>query len=280
MSCRLQPKNPKYFCDVIDAVSSVVSKTNIYVTGEGLKILAMDENRVSFIKLELEKNDFDVFDFSGVIKLGLDLTEFVKLLKSASGHNSLVLTYEDTNPRMVINFKNDGLARKYSVSLIDIDEEPPRPTNPDYYMELDISCKLFTNMINSVMVTGSEEIKFNIKDKKLTTFSKGDISETEFIFDKDCGYEDETKLKLNLKNRVKNSVIEKKKIYELISCEGDFSMTVNINMLKKMSRANTIIDTVSINMKYDEPLRLDYNLNGDGSFIYYYIAPKIEEEEY
>ena len=46
MSCRLQPKNPKYFCDVIDAVSSVVSKTNIYVTGEGLKILAMDENRV------------------------------------------------------------------------------------------------------------------------------------------------------------------------------------------------------------------------------------------
>tara|TARA_B110000467_G_C18268833_1_gene451051 strand:- start:372 stop:1214 length:843 start_codon:yes stop_codon:yes gene_type:complete len=280
MSCRLQPKNPKYFCDVIDAVSGVVSKTNIYVTGEGLKILAMDENRVSFIKLELEKNDFDVFDFSGVIKLGLDLTEFVKLLKSASGHNSLVLTYEDTNPRMVINFKNDGLARKYSVSLIDIDEEPPRPTNPDYYMELDISCKLFTNMINSVMVTGSEEIKFNIKDKKLTTFSKGDISETEFIFDKDCGYEDETKLKLNLKNRVKNSVIEKKKIYELISCEGDFSMTVNINMLKKMSRANTIIDTVSINMKYDEPLRLDYNLNGDGSFIYYYIAPKIEEEEY
>ena len=280
MSCRLQPKNPKYFCDVIDAVSSVVSKTNIYVTGEGLKILAMDENRVSFIKLELEKNDFEVFDFSGVIKLGLDLTEFVKLLKSASGHNSLVLTYEDTNPRMVINFKNDGLARKYSVSLIDIDEEPPRPTNPDYYMELDISCKLFTNMINSVMVTGSEEIKFNIKDKKLTTFSKGDISETEFIFDKDCGYEDETKLKLNLKNRVKNSVIEKKKIYELISCEGDFSMTVNINMLKKMSRANTIIDTVSINMKYDEPLRLDYNLNGDGSFIYYYIAPKIEEEEY
>ena len=280
MSCILQPKNPKYFCDVIDAVSSVVSKTNIYVTGEGLKILAMDENRVSFIKLELEKNDFDVFDFSGVIKLGLDLTEFVKLLKSASGHNSLVLTYEDTNPRMVINFKNDGLARKYSVSLIDIDEEPPRPTNPDYYMELDISCKLFTNMINSVMVTGSEEIKFNIKDKKLTTFSKGDISETEFIFDKDCGYEDETKLKLNLKNRVKNSVIEKKKIYELISCEGDFSMTVNINMLKKMSRANTIIDTVSINMKYDEPLRLDYNLNGDGSFIYYYIAPKIEEEEY
>jgi proliferating cell nuclear antigen PCNA len=278
MSCRLQPKNPKYFCDVIDAVSSVVSKTNIYVTGEGLKILAMDENRVSFIKLELEKNDFEVFDFSGVIKLGLDLTEFVKLLKSASGHNSLVLTYEDTNPRMVINFKNDGLARKYSVSLIDIDEEPPRPTNPDYYMELDISCKLFTNMINSVMVTGSEEIKFNIKDKKLTTFSKGDISETEFIFDKDCGYEDETKLKLNLKNRVKNSVIEKKKIYELISCEGDFSMTVNINMLKKMSRANTIIDTVSINMKYDEPLRLDYNLNGDGSFIYYYIAPKIEEE--
>jgi|TARA_B110000967_G_scaffold202006_1_gene240110 proliferating cell nuclear antigen PCNA len=280
MSCRLQPKNPKYFCDVIDAVSSVVSKTNIYVTGEGLKILAMDENRVSFIKLELEKNDFEVFDFSGVIKLGLDLTEFVKLLKSASGHNSLVLTYEDTNPRMVINFKNDGLARKYSVSLIDIDEEPPRPTNPDYYMELDISCKLFTNMINSVMVTGSEEIKFNIKDKKLTTFSKGDISETEFIFDKDCGYEDETKLKLNLKNRVKKSVIEKKKIYELISCEGDFSMTVNINMLKKMSRANTIIDTVSINMKYDEPLRLDYNLNGDGSFIYYYIAPKIEEEEY
>lgn len=280
MSCRLQPKNSKYFCDAIDAVSNVVSRTNIYVTDEGLNISAMDENRVSLITLELEKTDFEIFEFKGVIKLGLDLTEFVKLLKSSSGHNSLVISYDETNPRLVINFKNDGLARRYSVTLIDLDEEQPRPTNPDYYMELDISSKLFTNMIHSVMITGSEELRLSVHDKTLTTSSKGDISETEFIFDKECGYEEEIKFKLNLKNKSKNTTTTTKKIYELISCEGNFSMAVNINTLKNMSKANSITDKVVINMIENNPLRLDYNLNGDGSFIYYYIAPKIDEEDY
>lgn len=280
MSCRLQPKNSKYFCDAIDAVSNVVSRTNIYVTDEGLNISAMDENRVSLITLELEKTDFEIFEFKGVIKLGLDLTEFVKLLKSSSGHNSLIISYDETNPRLVINFKNDGLSRRYSVTLIDIDDEQPRPTHPDYYMELNISSKLFTNMIHSVMITGSEEVRLSVRDNKLITSSKGDISETEFIFDKKCGYEEETKLKLSVKSKSKNTSITSKKIYELISCQGHFSMAVNINTLKNMSKANSITDNLVINMIENNPIRLDYNLNGDGSFIYYYIAPKIDEEDY
>lgn len=280
MSCRLQPKNSKYFCDAMDAVSNVVTKTNIYVTKEGMNISAMDENRVSLITLELEKNDFEIFEFTGDIKLGLDLTEFVKLLKSSSGHNSLVISYEETNPRLVINFKNDGLSRRYSVTLIDIDDEQPRPTNPDYYMELDISSKLFTNMINSVMITGSEEVRLTVRNNTLTTSSKGAISETEFIFDKKCGYEEETKLKLSLKSKSKNTNTTTKKIYELVSCEGNFSMAVNINTLKNMSKANSITNKLVINMIENNPIRLDYNLNGDGSFIYYYIAPKIDDEDY
>ena len=81
------------------------------------------------------------------------------------------------------------------------------------------------------------------------------LQETEFIFDKKCGYEEETKLKLSLKSKSKNTSTTNKKIYELISCEGNFSMALNINTLKNMSKANSITDKLVINMIDNNPIR-------------------------
>ena len=176
-----------------------------------------------------------------------------------------------------IIFENDGLKRKYGLMLLDVDVDDLDVPSIDYHLELELSTKIFTNMINSVIATGAEEITFNIKDKQLSTYSKGDISETEFIFDKPEGYENEKKLKINLNNSEAKSSLNKRKIYELMSCEGEFSVTVGVSILKNITKANNLTEFVRINMIADNPLRLDYNLNSDGSFIYYYVSPRLND---
>ena len=62
-----------------------------------------------------------------------------------------------------------------------------------------------------------------------------------------------------------------------MSCEGEFNVTVGTSILKNITKANQLTEFVTINMIADNPVRLDYNLNDDGSFIYYYISPKLDD---
>ncbi len=277
MSCQLVTSNSKYFCDTMDAVSQVLKMGNISVRDDGLYVSGMDDLHVSLIKLEIEKDDFELFSKTGPVNLGINFEEFVKLLKTSSGRGKLSLIYNESSPKLEIIFENEGLKRKYGFMLLDIEIEDLEVPSIDYHLELEISTKVLSNMINSVIATGAEEITFYIKDKQLTTYSKGDISETEFVFDKITGYENETKLKISPNKKNSQVTSAKKKIYELISCEGEFSVTVGISILKNSNKANTLTEFVTINMIKDNPIRLDYNLNDDGSIIYYYISPKLDD---
>jgi len=276
-SCHLVTHDSKYFCDTIESVSNVLKMGNISVRDDGLYVSGMDDMHVSLIKLEIEKNDFDKFEKIGPVNLGINFEEFVKLLKTSSGRGKLSIIYNESNPKLDIIYENDGLKRKYGLMLLDIDVDDLEVPSIDYHLELELSTKIFSNMINSVITTGAEEITFNIKDKQLSTFSKGDLSETEFLFDKEEGYENEKKLKINIGKSEAKSSINKKKIYELISCEGQFNVTVGTSILKNITKANQLTEFVTINMIADNPVRLDYNLNDDGSFIYYYISPKLDD---
>ena len=277
MSCQLVTSNSKYFCDTMDAVSQVLKMGNISVRDDGLYVSGMDDLHVSLIKLEIEKDDFELFSKTGPVNLGINFEEFVKLLKTSSGRGKLSLIYNESSPKLEIIFENEGLKRKYGFMLLDIEIEDLEVPSIDYHLELEISTKVLSNMINSVIATGAEEITFYIKDKQLTTYSKGDISETEFVFDKITGYENETKLKISPNKKNSQVTAAKKKIYELISCEGEFSVTVGTSILKNSNKANTLTEFVTINMIKDNPIRLDYNLNDDGSIIYYYISPKLDD---
>jgi len=276
-SCHLVTYNSKFFSDTIESVSNVLKMGTISVRDDGLYVSGMDDLHVSLIKLEIEKNDFDKFEKIGPVNLGINFEEFVKLLKTSSGRGKLSIIYNESDPKLNIIFENDGLKRKYGLMLLDIDVDELEVPSIDYHLELELSTKIFSNMINSVIATGAEEITFRIKDKQLSTYSKGDISETEFLFDNVEGYENEKKLKINIGKSEAKSSTNKRKIYELLSCEGQFNVTVGTSILKNITKANQLTEFVTINMIAENPIRLDYNLNGDGSFIYYYISPKLDE---
>jgi len=280
MSFTLTTNRSKYFCDIFDVCSNILQLGDIVIKEDGLYVSGMDSMHVSLISLELNKSDFTGYEVKLIpgtssISIGVNFEEFVKLLKASSGHDDLTLTYDGT-PKLDMIFSNDGLRRKYSLKLIDIDIDEVHIPSTDYFLELNISPQIFNNMINSIAVTGADELRFNIKDKQLITSSSGSISDTEFIFDKDVGYEDRTKCKINLKKREGSVASVSKQIYKLISCEGEFSCAIGLNLLKNISKANALVPHVMCNMSPNMPLRIDYEFNDNGSILYYYISPKID----
>jgi len=280
MSFTLTTNRSKYICDIFDTCSIILKMGDIIVKEDGLYVSGMDSMHVSLISLEINKSDFTGYVFepdmeTKSISIGVNFEEFVKLLKASSGHDDLILQYDGT-PKLDIIFSNDGLRRKYSLKLIDIEVDELHIPSTDYFLELSISSQIFNSMINSVAITGADEMRFSIKNNRLITSSTGDLSDTEFIFNKESGYESRIGCKINLKKRVANISPSSKQIYKLISCQGDFSSSIGLNLLKNISKANSLTPTIMCNMSPDKPLRLDYEFNDNGSVLYYYISPKIE----
>ena len=126
----------------------------------------------------------------------------------------------------------------------------------------------------------TEEKKINTDSNELPSFTNKVNLKAKWTYsktDKITGYENETKLKISPNKKNSQVTSAKKKLYELISCEGEFSVTVGTSILKNSNKANTLTEFVTINMIKDNPIRLDYNLNDDGSIIYYYISPKLDD---
>ena len=149
-SCHLITGNSKYFCDVIESVSQVLKLGNISVRDDGLYVSGMDDLHVSLIKLEIEKDDFDKFQKFGSVNMGINFEEFVKLLKTSSGRGELSIIYNEANPKLDIIFENDGLKRKYGLMLLDVDVDDLDVPSIDYHLELELSTKIFTNMISKM----------------------------------------------------------------------------------------------------------------------------------
>ena len=280
MSFTLSTSRCKYISDILDTCSSVIQQGNIVIKSDGLYISGMDSMHVSLISLELSRHDFDEYNLEFLentnnISIGVNLDEFVKILKTYSSSDHLTLSYSQS-PKLDIILSNDGLKRKYSLKLIDLDIEDIKLPSIDYYLELNISSPVLSNIINSVSVTGAEAMKFSIENKQLITSSLGNLSDTEFIFSKNISYENKNRCKINVHDHQTNTSTCSNKIYELISCEGEFSCLIGMSLLKRISKANSLVPYVMCNLSPNTPLRLDYELNDRGSVLYYYISPKID----
>lgn len=283
MSFFLESNRIRYIYDILDMVCSVVTSTTIHIKADGLYISDMDSSHVSFIHLELDKSDFVRYNTifnngESSIVIGISLSELVKIIKTGINNERIVLEYKDSNKLNII-FNGCGLTRRYKLPLLDIESSNLAIPSMDYPLELEISSKLFNNIIQSIEITGTEAILFKINNKTLQIESEIDHTDSAIQVCFDKREEFITKNKHRIQPGNKTLVLDKYKelIYRLDSCEGSFQSVFNLNKIKLFSKAYSLSPTIMCNISNNYPIRLDYELNEMGSVLYYYISPKINE---
>ena len=267
----------KYISNIFDAIANIIDNGTLEINSDGLYISGMDESHTSFIDLVLDKDDLSEFSFNSVksIKLGIILKEFVKILKVGDKNDKLLLE-NINNETLIISFISDGITRKYSMKLINNDFPKIQVPDMDYQMELDISSKLFTKIINSITILDSEHIEFAVKNSKLTLKSPGDYSDIDLTFNKSENEIIKKKIKLS-KNMDNNKIVEKSEFsYKLYKSYGDFTSSFGLNIIKKISKINNIADNILCSLSPDFPIKFEYHLNKEtNSIITFHITPKI-----
>ena len=270
-------KNPKQLHAIFESFTGLLSDFCLRVKKDGLYMNEMDSSHVSMILLELNEDDFESFEYTKDLELGINLKNLVSLLKVGKESKCIELSVDDED-ELSISFTSSYDKKDYALKLMDIETNELQPQDMDYYCEFDVSPNVFSNIIESSIVTGTDSIKAKISGGKLKFVSNGDLGNLTQSFDRGS-VSDNKKIIIKHKSGEKTKVPHPKvNAYTLHSCSGNFELDFSLKILEHFKKATHLVDSVSINISPSVPIRLDLMLNDDtGSIINLYLAPKITD---
>lgn len=239
---------PKLLKSSIDAISNMIDEAGITVSGEGMRLRAMDPAHVALVDFELSKEAFESLEVKEPCVLGLDLGRFNTILKRADATDKVTLELKGEK-RLKILFKGEGSERRFEVPLIEVPEEELKVPKLNFSTVVEIDPKVVSEGIRDAEIV-SDHVTFGVDPEGLIISGKGDLGNVE----------------------VK---VGKAEAITFDSKEISRSM-FSIEYLKDMIKAGDIANSVKLSLGNNIPIKMDFLApNGRLSFL---LAPRVESE--
>lgn len=226
----------------IDAIAVLIDEGTIEVTEEGLKVRAMDPSQIAMVDFEIPKSAFDKYELEAAANVGIDFSELSKITKRAKVEDGIELSL---NNRLKLVFRGKT-TRTFNIPIIESSSESPK--KPE--IEFSAIAKLGANTLKDAL-TDAELVSNHAALKMNGGFSvraEGDIGSANIEFSEDMI------LSLDVKE-------ESRSVF-------------SIEMLNNLLKASDSTTVVSVNLKSDAPLMVEYEI-GEGRVVYF-LAPRIE----
>ena len=244
---------------IVDSIKDLVPKVNLEATPLGLSVQAMDSAHVSLVSLMLRESGFESYRCDKNITLGLDLSDFSKILKLSSNDDQVTLKAQEDNSYLTIIYTNNKTAKEceFNLTLMTIESDSLGIPDSEYPTIIKMSssefvklCKDLTPLTESIKIecSGEKEAKISYSGKT----GNGSIKLRKHLADKEDDFID-------------------------INHDEDICSTFGIQYLNSFGKAASLSSTVVLNMSMKFPLMINYEIESLG-FIKFYLAPKMDED--
>ncbi|MFC2154699.1 proliferating cell nuclear antigen (pcna) [Candidatus Altiarchaeota archaeon] len=233
----------KSWRDSIEAIAVLIDEGTLQIGKEGLTLRAMDPSQIALVDFSLPAKAFEKFQVDKEQAIGVDFTELSKICKRARPEDKIELSL---GSRLDMKFSGKT-SRDYSLSIIDSTSNPPQEPKIEFTAEIKL---------------GSPIIKEALKDAELVSNHVAISAEKEGLTIKADGDTGSVNIEIPEDNILSKDVKEESKAV--------FSLSHLDNLLKAADASSL----VSLNLRSDSPLKLEYAI-GEGKVIYY-LAPRIE----
>ncbi|MCL5100639.1 MAG: proliferating cell nuclear antigen (pcna) [Candidatus Marsarchaeota archaeon] len=240
--------NAKYWRDCVGAIVSLVDEGLFLISKEGIGLKAMDPSSISMISFFMPNKAFSKFTIEKNTSVGINLDNLNKILSRTRDGETLVM--KDLDNKLSLEFIGQTSRRRYKLQLIDVKKSVEKEPNVEFDAKVEINGEPFKDIIKDASLISSY-ISFKAAKGQFSVSARGDSGELEELHDEDG----------NIMKKVDASK----------TAESTFNLEFLENMVKSCPQGNSM----SIALKTNEPLRLEYNI-GDAS-ITYYLAPYMEE---
>lgn len=240
---------------LIELLKDVLSDVNLTATpGVGLKLLAMDNSKVSMIHCELDAVNFESFSCKEQLVLGVNMSCLFKLIKSVTSNDVLCMQVRSSN-RHELRIQIDSSERKsctvYMLKLLDIDEDVI--TVPRLKMDSTISLSSvdFQRLMRDMSAIGNS-CRFRLEGSNLTLSCSGDFARQE------------TTLQMT------NEDVEAE--HKDISIDNTYAL----RYLNLFSKSSSLCMQVSLCLRQSFPLLISYSVANLGR-LRFLLAPKVND---
>lgn len=241
---------------LIEALKEILTDANLEFDDTGMKIMAMDSTHTVLVHLKLESKNFEHYQCSKKIIVGVNMLNFFKLIKIMGNNETLTLYIESDNESMMgIKIENSekNTMTNFKLNLMDLHEEniqiPPAVFESVITMPSSDFQKYCRDMHNL-----AEDIEIKSLENQLILSCKGDFAQQET-----CIRETHSGLSF-LKNQNPEEIVQ-----------GIFAL----KHLVLFSKCTNLCNSVELYLKNDYPLIIKYTVASLGE-IKLCLAPKYD----
>lgn len=238
--------------DVFSAISTLVDEATFDVSPEEIRLRAMDPSRVAMVDFLMKKTAFDEYSASEGMKICLNMTELLRLLKRAGRDESVELSFDEKTGQLGVVVKG-RYTRSFNMRTLEAAEEEVPTPNITFNARVTLTTDGMRQALDDVALV-SDHVRIETDGEKLLMNSKGDLMGANIEMQKGS----ESLLSLDVKE----------------PSRATFSLSYLTEIVKA---AGATSDVVTIEFSTDMPIRLDFKQQYDGKLVYY-LAPRIEVE--
>ena len=241
---------PGLLVDSLSSIAELIDEGIFKITQTGISLVAADRAMVAVADFHLSKSAFEEFDVDADVSIGLNIANFLSVLKRASGKDTLKLRLDGN--RLHVEIK-DGGTRRFVVPLIDLtQEEIPQIEQLEFAAKVELMTGVLQSGLEDAEIV-SDSVLFNAGPGKFVMRAEGDVSSAE--------------LELEAGNQHLTSV----------DAKSDVRSRYPLDYLRKMVKAAKISDNVLLQFGQDYPMKLSFK-SGDKASLQFVLAPRVSEE--
>jgi len=241
---------PKLLRDSIDTISQLIDEGIFKLKRDGIELLATDRAMVAVVEFKLGAGAFDEYTCDEDKEIGLNLLNFLTILKRAGSEDKLKLTLKDDD-KLEVTLKGSS-TRKFAVPLLNITKEEIPPVDQlDFSASAEIKSGIIEQGIADADIV-ADSVIFELDEEKLRMSAEGDTTKSELVLEKG----NESLVNLNARQSIKSR-------YPL-------------DYLKKIIKASKIADITKINLGTDYPMKIEFV--GDNISFKCVLAPRVSED--
>ena len=233
--------------DAVSIIADIIDEGTFRVDKNGLSLLAPDRTMVSVVDFRMPASMFEECSADAEASFGVNLANFVAVLKRAKSGDRLVLAQKGN--RLSISI---GRGRQFELPILDISAEKPPVDQLNYAARVELDAALIEDGIADADVIG-DSVFFEATPELFRVSAKGEVSAAEVELSK----KDKGVLKLQVSEPLKAQ-------YPL-------------EYLKKMVKAAKLVKQVSLELGNDYPLRMTFQAQ-DKVHLSFILAPRVSEQ--
>ena len=173
-------KSPDEWKAITSAISTLVDEATFEASVEGISFRGMDPSHVALIDIYWPNSAFEKYECNSLIKFGVRIDEFSKLIKRSEKRDSIELTI-NKDSMLVLKIQN-GYKKEYKMRLIESSSSSTPLPKLNFNSKIILSASMVDKILSDIQVL-SEYITIDCKSDSVRFLGKGDTGEADILLE-------------------------------------------------------------------------------------------------